>query len=776
MALRLYIHAPEVVWAGQINMGEINFPIADITFDNVTVGSNPPVEALEGYTVLFGDTVGSDSAGRGYIRRTSIFDNTLLIGYSSQGGFDGEANITDDDYITVIADRRVWGKPQRFVVDEEGDPVVLIMKDYDLLFESHGQGLEFYPKANAGPARAGTIDPDTDVLTLSFDASTSYSLPFGVGISSVLWDVGDGTITVGTAADAQITATFPAGFRYVSLTVTDANGLTHTMFVPVYARDPDNDTCVAKWQVESWTRNQQGQQVSVRVMSQLPRSTYPDGAVVLIFDDENGVDHFCEFVGWHHTDTANVEFVKTGVLRDTTLNCLDLCGKLATLPGQAQVLENHDVSYTITVAANASMGAEVVVTDPLPIALEIGFVLIGPGDMEIVVQSNVSAGATAFAVDPLPGALVEDDTLIYDQPPQNWTQMYHPSVYRLLDYLLRWHSTALELADWLWPELDFNLDFISREAAAATLYEQVAAQCRTVQIDHNFGCNPAGQMLMRINPQLQAAISRTSTVQATVSGHLRRLSLLHERPPRYQWIRGGGVIEGWEYVGTTVQVEYVIRPAAFADVSATSIDTYALPVTIPDATVLYLRGLGGQLLPWVTLSAEATASATSMSVVALTEPVDEWSELVYLASEAGPEIIPTTFCVAPGLVPGQGAQTLTVNNKLVQNSGGLANVIGQLYANLNSEWGALDIEIADSDDLGIVPAEMTWLQLNALNAAHIPQRLLTLLQNGARLLPLEVTKSFGYSDRGVTQRVVLRAVVETLGRNAVVTRDDGSEL
>lgn len=48
------------------------------------------------------------------------------------------------------------------------------------------------------------------------------------------WDVKDGTITVGTAASERITATFPPGFRWVDLTVTDSNGATHTKHIPVF--------------------------------------------------------------------------------------------------------------------------------------------------------------------------------------------------------------------------------------------------------------------------------------------------------------------------------------------------------------------------------------------------------------------------------------------------------------------------------------------------------------------------------------------------------------
>ena len=55
------------------------------------------------------------------------------------------------------------------------------------------------------------------------------------GGSPWAWDVVDGTITSGTSTSETITATFPRGFRFVKLTVTDTNGEAHTTKIPVLA-------------------------------------------------------------------------------------------------------------------------------------------------------------------------------------------------------------------------------------------------------------------------------------------------------------------------------------------------------------------------------------------------------------------------------------------------------------------------------------------------------------------------------------------------------------
>lgn len=763
----LYVHSPEVLASGQINDSFSGvYPVADIPVKNVTGDFDIGSAVTAGMTVIFGSAAGLDDRGRQRIR--SVFANdTLLIGYSSRGKHDGEIDIEADDYFTILNDYRVWSKVQRFVYDENTVPVVTEFKDYDEIFASHGEGVLFFPKANSGRARAGTIDADTGLLTVAFGGgANSYSMPASVGIASYLWDVGDGTITFNTETDQSIIATFPAGFRYVSLTVTDNNGLAHTMRTPVYARDPANDTCVEAWQLESRQRTAQGQQVSLRILSDLPRSTYPDGALVLLFDDDD-INHDCEFWGWHQTDNASLEFVRTAALRDTVLECLDVAARLDTLPGQSQIIEHIDKEYTFTVADAQALGAELVTVAAAPVDLRDGDVLIGPGAMEIEVTSYVAAGSTAFGVEPLTASLAEGDLLTFTLRPRLWSQMYRPGIYAMIDYLLRWHSTALELADFYWPVDDADLGFLSRESSADTLLRQVMEQARAIVPDHRLLCTRHGQLKLEADPMLQPLADRTVTVQADLAGKVARVSVLHQRPPRAHWIRGGAVLAGWTYSTDDVEVAYTIIPSAETAAGATTLPVEAIPVDLPNGAQLDVDGLGVVI---VTLTASASAGATSLSVAALPEIVFASDELFYTATEDGEPYIPTVFCIAPGRVPGQGEQSISINNKIATNQTALNVAIGHLYAALNAEYGAIEITLAGEDDLGIEPALGEWITMGPFADAAVPQRDLPIFTKSdpslpppPLLLPLEVREQWQYDKRGPRVTITIRAIKETWG-------------
>src|SRR4030095_7413804 len=61
--------------------------------------------------------------------------------------------------------------------------------------------------------------------------SSSISVP-----GTFLWKVDDGTIVSGTDTSVTMTATFPAGFRYVHLTAVAGNGHSHHCPIRAFVR------------------------------------------------------------------------------------------------------------------------------------------------------------------------------------------------------------------------------------------------------------------------------------------------------------------------------------------------------------------------------------------------------------------------------------------------------------------------------------------------------------------------------------------------------------
>jgi hypothetical protein len=332
MTLKLFILEPEIVFQARVNMPSgITWPLDELTYDTVTTGSHSVIDL--NMLVVFGSTAGADNLGRSRIRKFPT-SSVLYIGRSSQGVYDGEVNFADNSYITVYRFYPVMAKIP-FI-----DPDGVRYMDSDLDFATYGAASP--PVSNAGPTYASTIDSVTEVITVNFDAGNSFVTEPGASIANTIWDVRDGTITVGTSTDTTITATFPAGFRYVSLLVTDDNAKLHTSHVPVLAIDPDDDPCLYNFEVTRHTVAVDGQELNLRVHDNIPAATYPDGTLVMLIDgDAEDADDRTNvlFTGFIDTDSADIGATPTGLLRDTELACVDVMGRLKALPGFSQVLE-----------------------------------------------------------------------------------------------------------------------------------------------------------------------------------------------------------------------------------------------------------------------------------------------------------------------------------------------------------------------------------------------------------------------------------------------------
>lgn len=334
--LHLYLHQPTAIFKARVNMASVTYPVTALTFDGVTLGAFGDI--APDATLILGSADGLDDYGRVRVQNVAT-STTIPVGRISQGPHDGELNVTDNAYITVWNDFRVHAKipydaPDGIDYKDSNVPV----GDY--------LTTDMPPVANCGPGTADYIDAITGLITVTLPeggVNESYAMADGATITGYAWDLQGGTVTVGTLTSATLTATFPAGFRWVGLTVTDSNGTSHSARCPVLAVDPAADVTIP-FEITSWEKVTQGQTFSFRLLDNRLRTTYPDGCLVLFWWDAplTPADRsHMQFIGWHQSDSFSIRATDKGLVRDTVLNCVDVAGRLAALPGFPQALQRE---------------------------------------------------------------------------------------------------------------------------------------------------------------------------------------------------------------------------------------------------------------------------------------------------------------------------------------------------------------------------------------------------------------------------------------------------
>lgn len=471
----LYLDRPEIVAKARVNQASFTYPLAQVTIDSITVGSS--ADFITGRTVLFGSADGLDDLGRTYLRRSST-STTLYVGESSNGFHDGELNLADNAYITVLNEYRVWAVPPRIDDDE------VIYKFYDIPYLEGGRnyGSRPGPIANGGCSKINLVDSGTGLATFSFSASDAYLVTSGSSKTGQTWVVGDGTITVGTTTTEDITVTFPVGRRYVKLTVTDSNSDTHTRYILVVALSLTDVTWkpILDFEIVSGLRlSAEGAEMSVIIHEDLAPVTYPEGAAVLYFEREfyNDVEGSLagpstatqvKFVGWSDMEREGVQATFEGLQRGVEFRCISTAERLRKINLLPQQVED-------------------------------------------------------------------------DSTPDDWTEMLSLTDQRLMFYLLKWHSTALDVAPMLFNENDISpVTLEGWNTSAADLYGQVDEVARAR--GGRFTCDQRGQLRKEYDPNLQNSASRTAEViEALTSADIDEFTLERDRHPRDYWIDGSGI-------------------------------------------------------------------------------------------------------------------------------------------------------------------------------------------------------------------------------------------
>lgn len=473
----LWLLQPEVVFRAQVNLADAEYPLDEIPFDNVTIGADTDIRA--GMTLVLGSAPGLWDLGMQRVK--SATSTEIAVGRSSQGANVGELDVQDDVYIDVWDDFRVWAKIPR--INSSG----VQFKDGDIAVGDYGE--EQTPVANGGTGYIGFVDEISGLITVAFPTG-AIAMADGASIVTHLWEIGDGSYTVGNSASAAPTATFPAGKRWVHHTVTDSNGKTHERHIPVVGLERTGaNSPVMAFEVERESWRIDGHSLSLRVLEDIPADTYPDGTLVMYFEEEyfgdgtkgsltgpTGREHI-KFIGWLHRNEDSIQRDREGLRRDTVVECLDVAGRLKVLPGFSQVIKKKG-------------------------------------------------------------------------SPDEWQEMTEPDLEKYLHHLLQWHSTALDLADYQKSGAGHIYEFKVLGSDGDSLYSQVDKRAQAMA--YRFACDKRGRLWVKCDPQLVNESSepllswvtaRTTTeIIALTEDDILDIQYAHEHHPRFHWHRGNAVM------------------------------------------------------------------------------------------------------------------------------------------------------------------------------------------------------------------------------------------
>lgn len=581
----LFILKPDAIFKARVNMSPSadTYPVANIDYDTVTLGAYTDTE--RGMTVLFGSSDGADDYGRNRLRQPANA-NRVRIALSSQGVNDGEVNVVDNAYITVLDLYQMWWCPPRY--EDDGTQYM------DYRFKVSDNNVNTPPVAIAGVGYAGS----NGVVPL--DSSESYATTPGASIASRLWDFADGTPTIGNSASTSPTVDFPPGFRWVLLTVTDSNGKTGKTRIPVRV-EGDGIGTITNFRVTNRRLAFEGQEISFLIKEDIDMSEYPDGTLVMYWEEEyygntqtslagpSGREHM-RFIGYLQKESTNID-VLTGA---TEITCVDVAQRLRTVPGFPFIVANADT-------------------------------------------------------------------------PVGWSEMDGLNIDRYMHFLLRWTTTALEVAPFYWSGLGSTYVAMALDSNQGTPWDQVAELAEA--ICHRFTCDSFGQLKVKPDPMLQDTADRTAVEIVTLTpDDYADLQYEYNREPQVGWL-----------------------------------DSAAVKARQDKAKAIIVQ--------------------------------------------------------APGKIPGQGSEQMTINHRLVATGAEFRAQEGHRYARENSRYSLFTLRLLHPGYAGIEPANMEWVRVIINDFEGVRGRTIN-----ARFLVHEV--SYTYNDNGQVE-CYLTLEIETDGSGAV---------
>lgn len=322
----VYMAQPDVIFEAPLQGAFYNNgAIVALDYGTPTIGAFGDIEPEQTLELWDSD---SNAYGRQRIRKAATA-SAIFVGRSPNGSRSGELQPESGATIKVYDERRVWGKIPYI------DPASGTQYKDELPWP--GDNAAQPPVANAGPDRlvltaGSSAEIDLDAL----GSVPSFAVRSGATLSSYLWDIADGTLTSGTLTSSAISVDFPRGERYVTLTVTDSNGISHTGYVFVVVAQPDDCLPVQRGQ-ERIRRDGVTWQFQIDPAN-LPAGVRPGGKVLYSQHQDYALGEVAlRFSGWLGTEIAKLERARD-LRRAITITGHDIAGRLRQLYGFEQTV------------------------------------------------------------------------------------------------------------------------------------------------------------------------------------------------------------------------------------------------------------------------------------------------------------------------------------------------------------------------------------------------------------------------------------------------------
>ena len=456
----------DVIWQTQpADAVDGSLPYARFEWDGTDQGDRANVK--EGQTVLIttSDTDLSTLIYRGRVRK--VPDATYF--YINENS----TNLTAAYFVTVINDWDIHEKLERRTA--AGDEY----KDYDLTWE------EIPPRITN--LQSVYVSDSSDAVVYFDFTPTADAGASGAAVTTWLWDIADGAFIVGNANTQIIMAEFPGAatneHRWVTLTITDDNGVSNYFVFEVYTIDTTvtvsdviafdaGDLAITGTIGEGWNATVRGwagiDDVLDRTRCAIYSRDYYNGVRILDFF---GGGFYAVAAGdtiTGHTSGATAVVVEVVITSGSWVNG-DATGQMFVnqITGVFEV-ETIDVGLNIDVAnLQGPPNWYYITSDVIFVGrLRTERSLTRGDEIHAVLQDttfNIEGFGTQLGRLVGPGLHLQDTAA-----PDEWGEIQDLTIKRAILYMLAWHSTFLNVSsltfdassdDYRWDE------FVIREAS-----------------------------------------------------------------------------------------------------------------------------------------------------------------------------------------------------------------------------------------------------------------------------------------------------------------------